>query len=525
MFSEEKQQSELQLQIINKKDFITFITSNTMTLLIMSNYIIRHKDDYKALYRPYFGRLHLEAAKVEELLDAYNAKNNKKWFIFRKAIATTKLFSHVIYICLHIKNSIEIYNLLKIQKNFEKATEDVLKILYQTIVNNSLNITECCTNFGITKPTIEEKRNYIETLPAGTLESNRKKRETKDPEKTIVYLITKFLNFSEQIKQLEVYKKVEKCNYASCIPDIVSEEKLRWLENKFHNIQSLYDTHISDTNLEQIDKNLPKLRGHVTIIYHLLEVATGISHYYERHTLSTDNINNKNYTLPIDETKLLNILLDYSIAFSEHYLTIFHDLSKNMLKMYAEETNKEIPIPNYRGFHVRPSTLVSRIVNHYGSDVYIQFDNEKFDASKPLQIFRINEKINAIKRKKISEILDNLSIIKKNKIKADIDSYRKNLQKIFLHLLEEKVLILYESNFAFKDVNLSENESLFDFSNKAIARYMAMGRIDIANDLTVIFTGDKRVLEDIEILAANGYGEDNYGNNIILPKELSYLKR
>lgn len=41
---------------------------------------------------------------------------------------------------------------------------------------------------------------------------------------------------------------------------------------------------------------------------------------------------------------------------------------------------------------------------------------------------------------------------------------------------------------------------------------------------TVRFQGDIRVLEDIRTLADSGYGEDKFGNNIVLPKSLSYLK-
>ena len=43
--------------------------------------------------------------------------------------------------------------------------------------------------------------------------------------------------------------------------------------------------------------------------------------------------------------------------------------------------------------------------------------------------------------------------------------------------------------------------------------------------VTATFRGDRRVLADLELLAANGYGEDAYGNNIALPPELSYLRR
>ena len=43
--------------------------------------------------------------------------------------------------------------------------------------------------------------------------------------------------------------------------------------------------------------------------------------------------------------------------------------------------------------------------------------------------------------------------------------------------------------------------------------------------MEVHFEGDKRVLADLEILAECGYGEDSYGNNTILPEELSYIRR
>ena len=38
---------------------------------------------------------------------------------------------------------------------------------------------------------------------------------------------------------------------------------------------------------------------------------------------------------------------------------------------------------------------------------------------------------------------------------------------------------------------------------------LATGKIDIGTTIRAVFTGDKRVLEDIELLAENGYGEDN----------------
>jgi hypothetical protein len=58
-----------------------------------------------------------------------------------------------------------------------------------------------------------------------------------------------------------------------------------------------------------------------------------------------------------------------------------------------------------------------------------------------------------------------------------------------------------------------------------IAKLLVTGKIDIATDIRAVFTGDKRVLEDIKLLAENGYGEDNHGDNIPLPEQLSYLRQ
>lgn len=56
-------------------------------------------------------------------------------------------------------------------------------------------------------------------------------------------------------------------------------------------------------------------------------------------------------------------------------------------------------------------------------------------------------------------------------------------------------------------------------------RLLAMGKIDIGTEMTAQFVGDKRVLADIRLLAEHGYGEDSFGNNVSLPKQLAYLRR
>ena len=79
-------------------------------------------------------------------------------------------------------------------------------------------------------------------------------------------------------------------------------------------------------------------------------------------------------------------------------------------------------------------------------------------------------------------------------------------------------IINYYSEFSLPEFEPVEEETLGEFANRVIAFLLAQGKIDLKTNLTVSFEGDRRVLADLEILANCGYGEDNYGNNIVLPQ-------
>jgi hypothetical protein len=193
-----------------------------------------------------------------------------------------------------------------------------------------------------------------------------------------------------------------------------------------------------------------------------------------------------------------------------------------MLKRYAEIGQIEVPVPRYRGFHIRPSTLVAKIVLHYGSNIRIHVDNESYDASQPLELFRINEKINAEKRRWIGHELDTLNLVDENCSKNNI---QKVIRDVIMKLAEQSKLVIYEQPLQLPEKMAYRDELVIKFVTDEIARLQAMGKIDIVTDMTIKLVGDTRVLADIQLLAESGYGEDNFGNNIALPKSLTYLRR
>ncbi len=467
--------------------------------------------------RPMIGRMLLEASKCEELLDAYGAQRNEYWAPVRTSVATAKAFSRVCYNLYHIRSSTVGYMLLEVDGDFVNSTEDSLIALLKSFINISTSFMKVAHRMKLDHNLRKlDSYNFSDAPVSGKLESNRKEKTVRFPEDTAVYLATNLLNLAEESTWLEIYRKIKPEEYHSCIPDVVSEERLRHLANNF-------DTYLLGSDIAEKDSNLPIMRGQITVVFHLLDTAVTLTHFYERHALKNWN---KKLKMPISNNDLLSIIIGYFVAYAYKYIVSAQELCRKVLKSYAVQGDIEVPIPNYRGFHVRPSTLIAKIAIHYGSEVTMMLGATVYDASLPLELFRANEEINRRKRDAVARYIMDHKLVK-NDAGASYDAalMKKILRVIFLDLLEKQKIMLYDNDFSFEDLSPYENETLAEFIKRAVALYLAMGKIDIISGETVRFRGDRRVLEDIKVLAENGYGEDKFGNNIVLPKELSYLKR
>jgi len=194
-----------------------------------------------------------------------------------------------------------------------------------------------------------------------------------------------------------------------------------------------------------------------------------------------------------------------------------------MLKSYAEICEIELPIPRYRGFHVRPSTLVAKIVLYYGSDVQLELGGHSYDAGSPLEIFRANETINARKRQWLAaEIADHESI---KGATCECVDVMESVRKIVMDLASQGKMMIYAQPLVLRDIPVRESGTLLERVIDEVTHLQATGKIDMNLELTITFKGDKRVLDDLKLLAECGYGEDNMGNDIVLPAELAYLRR
>lgn len=499
---------------VSESAFQDFMTVKAQSLVTLLKEAEKRNGGFNYT-RPFLGQLNLESRIIEELLDEYGARHNQSWHGFRRSIAAVKAFSQIVHNILHIHASYPCYRILLAKEDFLAATKKALEECTAALKKAMENLLAEAETHRLETGIVSQ--DFTEKLPEGTLPPDLPRRELDNPDPTIVNLATTFLNLSEDTELFTISQRQKKSAYPSCIPEPVNEARIRNMEHALHSLQSTYDTYLLDSDAETRDEHLPILRGHVSTIFHLLETGTVLSHYYERHMLQGHNG-------IISTAGLLSILIDYILAFSARFFENARELCREIIHAYAEEATISAPVPQYRGFHVRPSTLVSKIVTHYGSEVSLRMSGQKFNAASPLELFRVNEAINAQKRKTLAGIVCELAATMGH-VPQDERVMKKSLRKMMLKLLENHQIVLYETDFSLEDISYLEGESLAEFATRGIAHFLAMGRIDIRTGMTVEFSGDKRVLADLRLLADNGYGEDNYGNNIMLPAELAYLRR
>jgi phosphotransferase system HPr-like phosphotransfer protein len=197
----------------------------------------------------------------------------------------------------------------------------------------------------------------------------------------------------------------------------VSEDILREFQYAIHNLQSIYDTYIKNTSLEAESSSLKSLRGCISLALHLLEIACWLSHFYERHESEIRHEKTKKkIEKVINKELLLEHVINFPLYYAQGYLQEGATRAHNILKAYTEIDTIELKIPEGLGFHLRPSTLVAKVVNYYGSTVMMIIKDKRFNASSPIEMMWAGgmlkrENIDTVKFEGDKRVLHDLQIL------------------------------------------------------------------------------------------------------------------
>jgi hypothetical protein len=271
-------------EVVVEHEVRELIEKRAQTLLALADYLAKCPVPREALTRPLVGDLLSHSMQLEELLDTYDAGKSCNWCSLRSVTAAIKLFSDVSYELLHIGQRVPTYHLMPVERDFVTATNETLEFASLILARAAKEMINQARELGLKIPPQSDVVSALqESLPKGRLVHSCGVRQVDTVAGTVTLLATAFLNLASECEDVRATSRTQPQEGAAPASTALSEERLRSLEFQFHNLQSQYDTYVSGTQVERQDTDLPVLRGHASVVFHLLRIATLFAHYYERH--------------------------------------------------------------------------------------------------------------------------------------------------------------------------------------------------------------------------------------------------
>lgn len=351
--------------------------------------------------KSYYSHLLTSTDLLEVFLDNSGARGNKNWLFFTELIASIRNFVIAASQLQHILDRYEGYDIgipEEESKEFLKEASYTMNFFTNTLKQMVKAVKDEGKKIGLTIAVTEPVSAECEetAIPSLHLPQNVSEEEiaVKDTTEKIIDLSRRFRKVCKIWREKRLGKRYEQEKFLELIPTKIDEKWLRKLKNIVHGVQSDYDTYVRNTYEEAENPSLVKLRGHVSISLHLFYIGIWLTHFYERHENQIRKSETKHKISSIvSKEQLLERILNFVIFYTGKYLEEGNGYAENNLTFYITKACYKLPIPKPQGFHARPATYVSLIVNEHGSDVSLIVDKEKYSARSVMSILEAGWKI------------------------------------------------------------------------------------------------------------------------------------
>ncbi len=230
-----------------------------------------------------YSKLTATTKLLEDFLDSHGAKNNKNWYYFRELTATLIHLSIGSYSQKHISGRLVFYGLQN-SGEFEAQGQATQAFLNASMMKIAPAILEEAQRLNIPIP----ERGYEPSdFPTSTtcemLASDVDDTDTDQQKQHIVKIASEFLSIAGNFDQLGFYEPYDIQEIRAIVPKKINEVEIRRFEMLVHNLQSSFDTYVIHGGYRLGKQKLTDLRGHFSVVFHLLQMTGRLLHLYERH--------------------------------------------------------------------------------------------------------------------------------------------------------------------------------------------------------------------------------------------------
>jgi phosphotransferase system HPr-like phosphotransfer protein len=362
-------------------------------------YIARFDSPKYLFTKKLFSTLIGSSQVLEDFLDFHGAKNSSDWYFYRELAAAVRHLSLGGYCQTHISNRLIFYD-LKDSETFEVQGTKTLHFLRSALIHLAPVILAEARRLEIPIP---EDEYGMADFP-GVTTSEQLAYDIYDTnkdlqKKNIIKIASELIQIAGQFDSLGLFEPVDIEEIRRMVPDKVNEVEIRRFEMLVHNLQSSFDTYVIHGGYRYGDRKLKALRGHFSVVFHLLQMIGRMLHFYERHLHEAGyksiykQVQDRLAAL-VDPAQLLDRTINYGLYWVCVYLNNGRRLAREVMNENIERGRIEVGIPQKLGFHSRPSLLVAKVVQHYGGQVELVVGEDSFDAGSVLDLQWAGGKIN-----------------------------------------------------------------------------------------------------------------------------------
>ncbi len=223
--------------------------------------------------------------------------------------------------------------------------------------------------------------------PRRVLPHNIDEEDIRDEDQRIGEVATKYVGASDRLAWAGERVVVGADSIRRTIVERFDEERARGYESLVHSIQSKYDTYVKGTAIEARNASLPRLRGHASAALHLLQMATHLVHFYERHEndIRFEAAKARIASL-VDKADVLDRVVNFCLYFAARTLTAGKRFATEALASFLEVQKLELALPDGTTLHARPISLIVKVVQHHGTHVELEIDGESCSANSIMQM-------------------------------------------------------------------------------------------------------------------------------------------
>ncbi|MBI3601010.1 MAG: hypothetical protein HY097_10285, partial [Nitrospinae bacterium] len=314
--------SESLNKVISNEEFLQLIQEASSEFFKIYNFIVTNSPE---LTKKFYSNLMNEADHFEIFLDDHGARQNRTWIFFAELVASIRNFAIASFQLKHLIDRYPDYNIWDSEKEREEFTGEAVKTLdFFNEAIKSLFKTANAEAMSLKIIIPEErlgKEEFKEVAVKKQLPRNAEEERVINEEERILELSRKYRKVAKILREENLGRRRSVDELTDFIPSQMDEKKAQKIKNIIHSVQSDYDTYVKNTPIERTNENLKRIRGHISLPLHLMEMVRWLSHFYERHEnqIRKGAVKEKIAQI-IDKNTLLDRIVNFALFYSDKYL-------------------------------------------------------------------------------------------------------------------------------------------------------------------------------------------------------------